>query len=430
MAKAIDAFGTSRLLSFDRDPRTGTPTLEVAHEALLREWARLRRWIDAARDDVRMHRRLVTAAAEWADSDRDQSFLLRGGHLAQFESWSEGSGLTLTDLERAFINASSAEGRRELIHQQRQNRRLKTLLAGVGVLLALAVVAGVVAFAQRQSAKHQATVALGRELGSEAVIEPRIDVAMLLAREAVNLNRSPATEGTLLATLLRSPAAIATFPFPIQARPLALALSPDGTTLAVGDNRFQVRLFDTRTHREAHPPLTNLWGSAPPVYSKDGSLLAVIRIGSLALLDARTFKIRRFLRLEGGGGVVLFSPLAIAPDNKTAFLAYAVPNPDGSHGAAYLDRWNVATGKRAVIPLGSNGMIGADFVAAGKQIITITDTEITTWDARTLRRLHTIPRSTSRRSTRSLPESVRTAGPWPSEARSDLSSSSTSPAGK
>ena len=396
MAEAIDAFGTSRLLSFDRDPRTGTPTLEVAHEALLREWARLRRWIDAARDDVRMHRRLVTAAAEWADSDSDQSFLLRGGHLAQFESWSEESGLALTDLERAFVNASSAEGRRELIHQQRQNRRLKTLLAGVGVLLALAVVAGVVAFVQRQSAKHEATVALGRELGSEAVIEPRIDVAMLLAREAVNLNRSPATEGTLLATLLRSPAAIATFPYPIQARPLALALSPDGTTLAVSDNRFQIRLFDTRTHREAHSPLANLCAICPLLYSKDGSLLATLGARGPALLDARTFKIRRVLSLVGGRARfnlmrVPLSPLAIAPDSKTAFLAFAVLNPDGSDGAAYLDRWNVATGKAAVIPLGSNGMIGADFVAAGKQIITITDTEITTFDARTLRRLHTIP---------------------------------------
>ena len=46
-----------------------------------------------------------------------------------------------------------------------------------------------------------------------------------------------------------------------------------------------------------------------------------------------------------------------------------------------------------VIPLGSKGMIGADFVAAGKQIITITDTQITTWDRRTLRRLHTIPQT-------------------------------------
>ena len=83
----------SRLLSFDRDPRTGTPTIEVAHEALLREWARLRRWIDAARDDVRMHRRLVHSGPSGPTQTAITSFLLRGGHLAQFESWSEGSGL-------------------------------------------------------------------------------------------------------------------------------------------------------------------------------------------------------------------------------------------------------------------------------------------------------------------------------------------------
>jgi hypothetical protein len=130
MAEAIDAFGSSRLLSFDRDPRTGTPTIEVAHEALLREWARLRHWIDAAREDVRMHRRLLTAASEWADSDRDESFFFRGGHLAQFESWSEESGLALTGLEREFVDASSAEGRREQLRQQRENRRLSWVLSG------------------------------------------------------------------------------------------------------------------------------------------------------------------------------------------------------------------------------------------------------------------------------------------------------------
>ena len=65
MNEAVSAFGGSRLLSFDRDPRTGTATVEVAHEALLREWGRLRRWIDAAREEVRLHRRLATAAREW-----------------------------------------------------------------------------------------------------------------------------------------------------------------------------------------------------------------------------------------------------------------------------------------------------------------------------------------------------------------------------
>jgi Novel STAND NTPase 1 len=41
LALAIDAFGAARLLSFDRDPRTEAPTVEVAHEALLSRWARL-----------------------------------------------------------------------------------------------------------------------------------------------------------------------------------------------------------------------------------------------------------------------------------------------------------------------------------------------------------------------------------------------------
>ena len=78
LAEAIDSFGTSRLLSFDRDPRTGTPTIEVAHEALLREWARLRRWIDAAREDIRVHRRLSAAARDWHESNSDEAFSSAG----------------------------------------------------------------------------------------------------------------------------------------------------------------------------------------------------------------------------------------------------------------------------------------------------------------------------------------------------------------
>ena len=48
-----------RLLSFDRDPATREPTVEVAHEALLSAWGRLRGWIETAREDVRTARRLA-----------------------------------------------------------------------------------------------------------------------------------------------------------------------------------------------------------------------------------------------------------------------------------------------------------------------------------------------------------------------------------
>ena len=85
MTEAIDAFGSSRLLSFDRDPRTGNPTIEVAHEALLREWERLRRWIDTAREDVRKHRRLLSAASEWASGC--ETAAVGGPPLAQSGEW-------------------------------------------------------------------------------------------------------------------------------------------------------------------------------------------------------------------------------------------------------------------------------------------------------------------------------------------------------
>ena len=74
----IDSFGAARLLTFDYDPATREPTVEVAHEALLREWRQLRSWLDESRNDVRTLRMLSLAAADWAGSEQDDSYLLRG----------------------------------------------------------------------------------------------------------------------------------------------------------------------------------------------------------------------------------------------------------------------------------------------------------------------------------------------------------------
>ena len=68
--RVLDTFGRHRLLSFDRDPVTRGPTVEISHEALLTEWTPLRGWIDDARDDVRNQRRLADAMREWDAADR------------------------------------------------------------------------------------------------------------------------------------------------------------------------------------------------------------------------------------------------------------------------------------------------------------------------------------------------------------------------
>ena len=58
LSDVLGAFGRHRLLSFDRDPVTGGAVVEVAHEALLREWDRLAGWIDRYRTQIRRHEAL------------------------------------------------------------------------------------------------------------------------------------------------------------------------------------------------------------------------------------------------------------------------------------------------------------------------------------------------------------------------------------
>ena len=113
LRSVLDNFGRHRLLSFDRDPVTRSPTVEISHETLLTEWTRLRDWIDGARDDVRAQRRLAEAHREWLVAGRDDAYLLRGGLLAQLEAWSDNTTLQLSGHERSFLGASLAERDRE-----------------------------------------------------------------------------------------------------------------------------------------------------------------------------------------------------------------------------------------------------------------------------------------------------------------------------
>ena len=76
-----DALGDARLLVFDRDPATREPTVEIAHEALLRAWPRLRGWLDEDREDLRIHRHLTGNCSAWLASGRDHGELYRGGRL-------------------------------------------------------------------------------------------------------------------------------------------------------------------------------------------------------------------------------------------------------------------------------------------------------------------------------------------------------------
>ncbi len=123
----LDAFSKYRLIAFDVDPTTREPMVELAHEALLRAWDTLQQWLDASRSDIRMHRGLLAAVGEWEKSGRDQSYLLTGTRLAQYEDWRAAAGFQLTEEELCFLDASSALRlaleKAEMDRQAREHRK-------------------------------------------------------------------------------------------------------------------------------------------------------------------------------------------------------------------------------------------------------------------------------------------------------------------
>ncbi len=164
----IDRYGDARLLTFDHDPVTREPTVEVAHEALIREWPRLRGWVDDDREGLRTLRHLTTAAAEWERRGRARSELYRGGRLESAEAWETSHASDLTDLEREFLVASVEQREVESENERRRIQRLRTLLAAVSVVAVVALLAGVVALTQQRRADQNATRAAAAQAESDA----------------------------------------------------------------------------------------------------------------------------------------------------------------------------------------------------------------------------------------------------------------------
>jgi basic membrane lipoprotein Med (substrate-binding protein (PBP1-ABC) superfamily)/DNA-binding SARP family transcriptional activator len=151
MQAVIDVFGQQRLLTFDADPLTAAPTIEVAHEALLVAWPQLSAWIDGCREDIRRHGTFNVALREWELSRRNSDYLLTGARLAGYSQWAASSPMRLTAAEREFLELSTQldddlrqheDERRvkEEMLSHRARRRLWGLAASLAVVGALSAV--------------------------------------------------------------------------------------------------------------------------------------------------------------------------------------------------------------------------------------------------------------------------------------------------
>jgi len=139
----VDAFLEARLLI--GRVADGDVTVEVAHEALLRQWAPLHDAIDAARTSLRLRTELERLAEDWVAAGHDESYLLRGERLVMFASWVDADRDAVGEQSRRYVDASSASEAREREEARRSTRRRRFLTAGVAVLVALLAVVGAIA---------------------------------------------------------------------------------------------------------------------------------------------------------------------------------------------------------------------------------------------------------------------------------------------
>lgn len=184
VANVIQKLTEGRLVTTDDEDATLEPenqdvVVEVAHEALIREWPRLRLWLDESRDWLRVQRRITAAALEWQRLDQDASLLYRGNRLAQATEWMAEQQDTIDPLTHEFLLASLAEKQKEeqraAAIRQREDRlkriAMRRLQFALGIVtILLLVLAGW--FARLRYFRYQAAA-----LGPLKPIE-RLNMAM------------------------------------------------------------------------------------------------------------------------------------------------------------------------------------------------------------------------------------------------------------
>jgi WD40 repeat protein/DNA-binding SARP family transcriptional activator len=296
--KVLSTLVARRLLIADEH------TVEVAHEALLREWPRLRGWLEEDRQGRRLHHQLAEAANQWVAHDHDPEQLYRGARLAAALDWAKGHDPDLNDSERAFLAASARQHERQL----RRARRTTAVLAS---LLVVVLVAGALALVQRSTARRNQVIAAARGLAAQATARTgsQSDLAFLLAVEASRSQDSVETRGGLL-TVLGQSARLTGFKQGFGNDLYAFGLAPDGSTVAAGSRDGTLRFGDLGAGTPRTPPIKAHGGLFSLTFSRDGRLLVTAGEDGTARLwnVARASPVGNPLKHQGAVRAAGFSP--------------------------------------------------------------------------------------------------------------------------
>jgi hypothetical protein len=212
----IQRLANASLLTTEGDLSEKDSFVEVAHEALIRSWPQLRKWIDADRAGLRTRSRLTEATRDWKNAGRDSAYLYTGARLAVAKEWEASHPGELSADEAEFLRCSlEAQQQREASELEaarrtanKLRRRAFVTAGAAGVALILLVVSvflwrqsesasakaeeqARIAAIQGNAAEQQARIAESRRLAAESssALTNYPQRSLLLAVEAVKIEQ-------------------------------------------------------------------------------------------------------------------------------------------------------------------------------------------------------------------------------------------------
>ncbi len=319
--RLVQRLADTRLVVTNRNAK-GDETVELVHEALIREWSLLKNWLEADREFRLWQQRVRVSLSQWQQTEQDTGTLLRGAPLAEAEHWLQIRIDDLSDPLRDYIQASITHRQHNLSLQQerqrrefeqvqalalaesqraeteaRTGRRMRRLAVGAAFAFLIAFVAAAYAFqsqqlvtTERNHAQKSAQLALARQLSAQAIrgVDKQIDLALLLGLASTQVGLPQPDEAELL-TELAVPPMLTTVLQKTDAPVFDLVFSPDGKSLFSRDEGSNVFVWDLTDTRAAPVPLIADDSTIrESMFSLQGDLMAVNREQSVEIWDLTT----------------------------------------------------------------------------------------------------------------------------------------------
>lgn len=351
----LDTLTAERLLTRDGDGDDAT--VELAHEALVRAWPRLRGWLEAEREALLAESRLLADAREWDAGGRADGLLYGGARLAWLrardpQAASPAAPGRLPPLARTFLDASARHADRD---QAARRRRRRQLTAAGGAAVAAVAIGITAAVVQGERVATERDVGSSERLaGTAQGLAP--DQALTRARSALAIHPTEVAEQALRQAVFGFPLrAVVRAPGP-QPVLQALAGGPGGVVAA--DQAGDVFRWDGGTARPRRLRVAPAAGDDYPAVAAaaDGRIAAAGGDGRVTVWDAAGRRIARFRAGQPVAG------LAFAPHGLR------VATPDGAVTTLRVPAvaWRPVSAER--LP---GGIVGAVIAADGSTVAAV-----------------------------------------------------------